>query len=201
MISEVAKILALSLMPMYASQKVTVLGGLVKVASQEIKEKQIEKFPIPYSAGSQPMQISNDAFIPDSSQRAIIYFEGSDSNVTMFENNKSRFKAALRLICWYNADKFQTDDDSSVHISLLAEILGLLPSAKRLSDQILALDIVPGSIIDSTPRLFSQYSYKEEKGQYLLPPYYALGIDLTTTFQINHGCNAKLKPVESGGCC
>lgn len=200
MISEVARVLSLSLMPLYTNKIVTVLGGLAKTATV-LKDGKPLRFPIPYGAKSQSMQIEDDSFIPDSRQRAIIYFEGTNADITAYENNKSKFRAALKLVCWYNLEMFETVNSASVQISLLSEILGLLPGAKNISDEILGLTVIAGAVQDSTPKLFSQYSYKEERGQYLQPPYYSLGIDIVTTFQINHGCHGKLIPINVGGCC
>lgn len=200
MTHEVARIMALSLQPLYNAELVTTLAGMVKTATMMVNEKPT-KFPVPFGSDSQPIRISNDSLIPDASQRAIIYFEGQDSDITDYKNSRSRMISSLRLICWYNLDKFESDNQGSVHLSLLAKILGLLPSCKNLSDDIQGIDIIPGKVHDSTSRLFNLYSYKEERGQYLQPPYYAFGIDLAVTYHLNHQCHADLKPVNTSASC
>ncbi|CAG5001948.1 hypothetical protein DYBT9275_02773 [Dyadobacter sp. CECT 9275] len=202
MTHEVARVLATALMPMYNHQLVTVLGGLVKMALTDKGGKTV-RFPVPHSDASQPMQIDNNAFIPDAKQRAIIYFEGTDSDIVSFDRDKSRMRTNLKLICWYNLNMFQVEGSNSVAVTLLNNVLGLLPSASALPGEILALKTVATKVIDKGPNLFSQYTYKEERSQYLQDPYYAFGIDLSCTYQINHtsDCHGKLIPVDTVECC
>lgn len=195
----VAKVLAEALEPLYTIKLVSVLAGLVKTAVTETKDKKPKKFPIPFSSDSQPLQITNDSLIPDSSKRAIIYFEGNDTQMTDFTDKRSRMTSNLRLICWYNADQYETKR-GSVHTALLSYVLGQIPKAKQLADDIYITKIDIGKIHDSTAKLFSQYTYKEERGQFMQPPYYAFGIDITVEFQLNHFCHDIIIPIDTASC-
>ena len=201
MTHEVAKVLAQSLKPMHANSLITVLAGLVKTATTTARDNRPVKLPVLFGQYSNPIQVESKDLIPSSEQRSIIYFEGSDSSITQFYNDKSKMRSNVRLICWYNSEKYDLIEQSSIAISLLSNILALLPNAKKLSKDILGLEITPGTVYDSTARLFSQYSYKEEYAQFLLPPYYAFGIDIQVTYQLNHSCHAAITPTDSTGCC
>lgn len=201
MTHEVARVLSESLTPLYNTKIITVLAGLSKLAVTETRDQKSLRYPVPYDSDSQPMQVENDSLIPDHRQRAILYFEGTDSDVTTFEQDKSKMRSNLRLVCWYNSLMFQWEEGHSLHLTLVSAILKLLPNAKNQSDQLLAMDVRATRIYDSAAALFSRYTYREERGQYLLAPYFALGIDLSVTYQLNHECHGGLVPVESSVCC
>lgn len=187
MTHEVARMLASSLLPLYTRNLVTVLGGMVKTATQKRDEKTV-KFPVPFSSESMPLRVGNEDFVPDYRQRAILYFEGENAVIESNEVNKTKLSSNLRLVCWFNAEKFETTDGSSVHVALFAEIMALLPKATRLPGKALGMKLKFSDVQESVPRIFSKYSYTEERGQFLLPPFYAFGIGINASYQINH-CN------------
>lgn len=201
MTNEIAKILAGSLQPLYDSQVITTLCGLSKVATQKKTEATV-RFPVPYDEDSPTYQMDRSQLVPDSRQRAIVYFEGNDSDITSFEGKKSKGRTALKLICWYDSNKFRSLDRGSIHPILTSAILNLIGKARPKPDDVVqgfAIDVT--RIYDSAASLFSRYSYKEEYGQYLQNPYFALGIDITVTYQINHGCSTELLAVNADNCC
>ena len=197
----IAKILSESLRPMYDTKLVTTLGGLVSVASVKTKDNKDIRFPVPFGSNEQPVQISNNALVPDSRQRAIIYFEGNDSVTQSSSGEKSRITSNLRLVCWYQAERYQVSSGKSVHSVLVSQVLGYLASAGKDSADVVITSITPGRIFDSTARIFNQYTYQQERGQYMQHPYYAFAIDLVVNFQINHKCNGDLLPIDTAGCC
>lgn len=201
MTNEIAKILAASLQPLYDTQVITTLAGLSKVATQKKQEATV-RFPVPYDEDSATYQMDRSQLVPDSRQRAIVYFEGNDSDITSFEGKKSKGRTSLKLICWYNSNKFSTIAQGTVHSVLTSAILNLIGKAKPTHDGVIqGLFIDVTRIYDSAANLFSRYTYKEEYGQYLQNPYFALGIDITVTYQINHGCSTELLAVNATDCC
>lgn len=201
MTNDVARALADSLTPLYNSKIITVLAGLSKMAVTETRDQKTLRYPVPYDNDSQPMQVENDSLIPNQNQRAIVYFEGTDSDVTSYEDTKSKMRSNLRLVCWYNSQMFQLEEGQSLHTTLVSTILKLLPTAKNYSNQLLAMEVRATRVYDSAATLFSRYTYREERGQFLLAPYFALGIDLTVSYQLNHECHAGLIPIKSSVCC
>lgn len=202
MTHEVAKVLAESLAPLYNESIVTVLSGLVKTASQERSGKTI-RFPVPYDYDAPVYQIENIDLIPDQKQRAIIYFEGDNTDLTSFEAKKSRARTSVKLICWYNSNAFDPSlPQSTIHTLLVSNVLTLLKTARPNPNGVIAgFEVKPTKTYDSTEALFTKYSYRDERGQYLQHPYFAFGIDITVDYQINHGCTIKLLPVPADNCC
>lgn len=203
MTHEVAKILAGTLEPLYRGGQVTVLCGLVKTVSQS-RDNGIIRFPVPYDSDAPMFQIENSELIPDQKQRAIVYFEGSDSLITDYQVKKSVVSGGLRLVCWYNSNRFQQEstDPNTLHTSLIGNMLGLLKEHRLRPDGVLtALSVNATRVIDSYDTLFSKYSYIKERGQYLQNPYFAFGIDLDVKYQINHGCTTKPLLVNISDCC
>lgn len=208
MTHEVALVLAKSLQPMFDHGLVTTLSGLVKTATVQRDGGKVERFPYPFASETQPIMMTNSDLIPDSRSRAIIYFEGNDTNVSESTAQRTRMTSEVRLICWYDSSKFQVSGVpakvDTVHTVLLSNILANLHKAKTIESPIKALNIDIIRVLDSTQRLFSNYTYKEERGQYLQAPYYAIGIDIRSTFQLSHsdGCFNKLLAVDSADeCC
>lgn len=201
MTNEVAKILAGALQPLYNAELITVLCGLTKVVTQQ-KDKTTVKFPVPYDYDSPVYQIENSALVPDERQRAIVYFEGNDSDLTSFSQNKSKGSTRLKLVCWYNTNMLQHPQNESIHPVLVSKINGLIGKVKTHPDSIIqGFQVEATRVYDSAASLFSRYTYKEERGQYLQNPYFALGIDFTVTYQINHGCTSELLAINARDCC
>lgn len=201
MTREVARILADSLVPLYNAQLITVLTGLVKTVSQERNQGTI-RFPVPYDTNSGSVQIENSALVPDKNQRAIVYFEGSDTSITEFARNKSRASSSVKLICWYNSLMFAQPENISLHEVLIGNVLKHIAEARPEQDSIIkTFDIDVTRVYDSSPALFSKYSYREERGQYLQTPYFSFAIDITVDYQLNHGCEYELIPIDADHCC
>lgn len=201
MTNEIAKILANALSPLVDSQIITTLCGLSKVATQKKAESTV-RFPVPYDDSSPSYQIDRSQLVPDNRQTAIVYFEGNDTDITSFEGKKSKGRTSLKLVCWYNSQKLENPRGGSAHVILVSKILSLISKAKsRPDDVVQGLEIDVTRIYDSSAALFSRYTYKEEYGQYLQNPYFALGIDITVTYQINHGCTSELLAANAVDCC
>lgn len=197
MTPEVARILAVSLLPLYTNKLITVLSGLVKTASVDQDGKKV-RFPVPYDPDAMPFQIESTDLVPDSYQRGIIYFEGESAAIESGTANKTKMRSVLRLVCWYNSEKFELRQPGAMHSALFGEIMALLRQAKRVPTNLHALTLEMQDVQETTPRLFSKYTYTEERGQYLQPPYFAFGITISATYQINH-CDEdrKLFPVDA----
>lgn len=201
MTNEIAKILAASLEPLVNQEIITTLCGLSKVATQKKTEATV-RFPVPYDDNSPIFQMDRSQLVPDSRQTAIVYFEGNDTDITSFEAKKSKGRTSLKLVCWYNSQKLENPRGGSGHVILISKILALISKAKpRPDDVVQGFDIDVTRLYDSAASLFSRYSYKEEYGQYLQNPYFALGIDITVTYQINHGCTTELLAANLTDCC
>lgn len=203
MTNEVAKILAGSLEPLYNAQIITVLCGLVKTVTQEkVNNTSTVRFPVPYDTDSATFQMANSDLVPSARQRAIIYFEGSDTDITAFEPLKSKASTDLRLVCWYNSSQYESVDGHSVHSILASQILKMLWKANPEPNSVIAgMKTEVTRMYDSAATLFSRYSYREEYAQYLQNPYFSLGIDMTVTYQINHGCTPELLAINAADCC
>lgn len=195
----IAQILSKRLDLLHSRQLVTVLGGLVKTASVAREGGRNIKFPVPFDTETQNIRIENSAFVPDQEQRAIMYFEGLNSTITESVRNKSKLRSNLRLICWYNANKFNVKGCSTIHEVLISASLKLLQNG-RDTDVVQGIVVMPTTVLDSSNTLFSRYSYLEERGQYLLAPYYAFGIDLNVTYQLSHNCHGNALPVDVDCC-
>jgi hypothetical protein len=203
MTHEIAKVLAGSLRPLYNQELISVLVGLVKLVTQDRDNRTI-RFPIPYDFDAAAVQMENVDVIPDQKHRAIVYFEGDSSDLTSFEPKSSRARTDLRLVCWYNSMAYQVPDGNreTIHAVLVSQILTHLKAARPTQNGIVAaFKIEPTRIYDSAQSLFTKYSYHQTRGQYLQSPYFAFGIDVTVTYQINHGCTTTLIAVEPDNCC
>lgn len=201
MTNEIAKILANSLSPLVGAEIITTLCGLIKVVNQKKGDVTV-RFPVPYDDTSPVYQMDRSQLVPDSQQRAIVYFEGNDTDITSFEGKKSKGRTSLRLVCWYNTQKLENPQGGSGHVILASKILSLISKARsKPGDVVQGLEIDVTRIYDSSESLFSRYSYKQEYGQYLQNPYFALGIDITVTYQINHGCTSELLAANTTDCC
>ena len=201
MTHEAARLLAERLQPLYEQRIVTVLSGLVKTATQE-KEGKTIRFPVSFDTVTQPVEMKDADLVPDSRQRGILYFEGDDATVTRSEPNYTRYSANLRMVFWYNAKRYQLNGDhpESIHTALMAAVLHYLNKGPKVPTLLQAFQFEITRVVQDN--LFSKYTYREEKSQFLLSPYYAFGIDLTATFQLNHNpiCHDSLVIVDVNDC-
>lgn len=196
----IAQILSKRLEPLHSKQLVTTLSGLVKTASVVRDGGRVIKFPVPHDTETQNIIIENASLVPDYGQRAILYFEGLNSTISESVKNKTKMRSNLRLVCWYNAARFLKSGSGTIHEMLLSEILRLLQTG-RDTNVVQGIVVSPTTVLDSTATLFSRYSYLEERGQYLLAPYFALGVDINVTYQLSHNCcHGELLPVDVDCC-
>lgn len=182
MTHDVARILAQSLQPLLDQRIITTLCGLAKLVSTTSATPGTppQRFPVPFDADSRIVQMDNADLIPDQNQTAIVYFEGTDSQITEIKDKGIRMSCGLRLVCWYNTKRLALS-----HTRLFSRVVSDLKNAKKSDGDIQGLTLTFGAVQNTAGLIFSPYTYREEKAQYMQPPFYAFAVSIRAEYSLN----------------
>lgn len=169
------------------------VGGLVQTVTST--EKGATGAPIRYpatfdvapSAAGQAAAGYTD-FVPNSAESGLLYVESGSLQHKGYTGGRFSFDSRLRLIGWLNTPDAATT--LSIESTAVTSILRrLLPLALASNQGVFTrLTVTPGKILGVEDNLFSRYTYRESAKQYLLDPYTAFAIELTSTYQIHPHC-------------
>lgn len=182
MTHEVARILAQALEPLLNQKILTTLCGLAKLVAttSATPGSPVKRFPIPFDTDARILQMDNGDLVPDQNQAAILYFEETSSQVTEVKDKGIRMSCGLRLVCWYNTERMPLS-----HTQLFGRILSKLKDAKKSGGDIQALTLTFGTVQNTAGLIFSPYTYREEKAQFMQPPYYAFSVSINAEYSLN----------------
>ncbi|RIV23601.1 hypothetical protein DYU11_11510 [Fibrisoma montanum] len=174
------------------------LAGLVKVLETDRfskdkngADRRVHRFPI--SLESEPSTCTTSGrqypdLVPDQSERLIVYFE--DGNARSVDG-RAKWQSTLRLVAWGNSALFEAGDSpkAAIPAMIMNAIGNTLRTAKESGrGPIQNLSVTITGVPDSNTNLFARYTYEQTRSQFLFPPYFAFGIDLTVTYTLQHDC-------------
>lgn len=201
--TEVANILHNKLLDLVDGNVITHHCGLVRKVDTKLLSggQKFDQVPVPYQTTEADCCADGWSYlVPDATKRCIVYFEDFGVN---FDDDERRlwFSSNLRLICWYNAQLFEPDEN--LQLNLMLSLLTALKEPikpEHANPMILGLKVQALRSGVGGWELFNRYSY--EKGfPMLYEPYGYFGIDLKCSYQINYGCRTQPVPTEPDGCC
>lgn len=171
------------------------IAGLVRVVSMHQQNPNsllgvnINKFPVSCNVSVRDC-VSNKMhhLVPDSSLKSLIYFEDGGATPIGKSSRGMKFSGRMRLICWLNLNKLgQTSCNASVYP--MAQVIKLLDEIKNANTApITAMSVREIGIVEKSAAIFSKYTYREEKNQFLLYPYDYFALDLTVEYEIPFAC-------------
>ncbi|MBC3785714.1 hypothetical protein [Spirosoma utsteinense] len=175
------------------------LAGLVKTLETDAYTPgKAAKFPVALDSEANPCTGIGKRFpdlVPDQKERLIVYLEDGGSS-----NNGGKWTSRLRLIGWGNADLL-TGADGVLTAVLIAKIERLLKTIRAPADSpISSLRCEIVGTPSSSVNLFQNYTYTETRSQFLLPPYFAFGLDLSISFTLNLTCYDSLTGLTPDEC-
>lgn len=142
--------------------------------------------------------------IPATTKRCITYFEDLGAQPTGRQGDVFKFTSGLRLVCWFNMNRFAVGGACSFSNRLIVEILSKLPLSPFNDSGLTKIQIGQARIVPKTAAIFSRYTYDEPIMQYLLYPYDYFAIDFKIDYEVDHGCfdpistdEADCTPLES----
>lgn len=188
----IAYLLKKSLVPLVERGLITRLAGLVKTLETDRfsgGKKKKYRFPIPVEASESTCLSTGRVYpdlVPDSSERLIVYFE--DGGATCL-NGDTKWQSRLRLVAWGNRDGFTIAEERQPELPIIIASLLIGAIRKATGEGIVnSLRVEITSSPEAGANLFSRYTYNETSSQYLMLPYFALGLDLTIIFTLQHDC-------------
>lgn len=163
------------------------VAGLVRTIEYE---RAGEVIKIPVATDVEDALACDDSslrdMVPDSSYQAIVYFEDRGFVPIRSRTRGLSYQSRLRLVCWVNTEKFNSDPDAAAkieqqfHLALTSNTYNFGPFAG-----------VRHTVEGSAQRghsIFSAYTYPDSARQYLMPPFDAFAIDVLTTLRVLRGC-------------
>jgi len=165
------------------------IAGLVSTAYMKI-EGVTKSYPIAccVTANDCKEGAYND-LAPDSKYKTVIYFEDRGVSFERYAGNWKYYKSSLRLVCWINVAKINSDtcwtaDGCTLSSHLIADIIRHLPEHPI---NFPPFDQVYSEVTNQEIRsnsIFSPYTYNETQTQYLMYPYDYFALDIETSFAI-----------------
>lgn len=163
------------------------VAGLVRTIEYE---RAGEKIKIPVASDVEDALACDDStlrdMVPDSSYQAIVYFEDRGFVPIRSRTRGLSYQSRLRLVCWVNTAKFNSDPDAAAkieqqfHLAMSSGTYNFGPFAGVRHS-------VEG-VAQRGHSIFSAYTYPDSARQYLLPPFDAFAIDVLTTLRVLRGC-------------
>jgi hypothetical protein len=195
----IARYVASTLAPLHGPI-ISRLAGLVKtLETDDFTKNKTSKFPIALDDEANPCTRSGRSFpdlVPDKGERLIVYVEELQGAV----NNGGKWTSRLRLVGWGNQELF-TGADGVLTAVLIAKVDRLLKGIRAPADS--PIDSLRCEVLGTPPanvNLFANYTYSETRSQFLLPPYFAFGLDLQLTYLIKHDCASTLTGLPAAQC-
>lgn len=168
-------------------------GALVETVNttENIPDKaKAQSFPasqdvLPKPAGNGPYY----ELTPNSNEAGIVYFEHMSLTSGGVESGGLSFTSKLRLVCWQQAvEASQPLGAQAILQAYVLRRLAPLSRSHNVAGLAARIQVTPGKLLTREDKLFSRYTYNEAQRQYLLAPYGAFGIELTTTFVVPLAC-------------
>lgn len=193
------------------SEFISIIAGLAKPVNynDEVpngidgERDSVLKFTIPVSTDTNiapcgPYEGPDQALIPDSSQRGILYFEDNGGQSTGSRGPYgSTYVWQVRLVMWLNKDLITGNGYSMISANVVTETLkaiGAFDTNPRNNYPFTNLTVRATNQVQGA-QVFSRYTYKEAVRQYLMAPFESYGLDLRLSFTINPAC---IYPMPTG---
>lgn len=151
----------------------TKVGGLVTVINQDKK-----KFPAVRSEGFGDYVGDYIDMLPSRDDVGVAFFEQLTNTITERNMHRSKHRATVNLVVWYNSKLINPKSDSLIEAHIIKKVL--TPNFSNLPTYIknVKVEIVTNSDY-SNP--FSKYTLNDEQMQYRIYPYQSfsmvIGID------------------------
>jgi len=125
--------------------------------------------------------------VPDSSLKALIYFEDGGCAPTGKSVRGLSFTSSITLVCWMNLQKLGKTDCSASAFGE-AQLIEALYNFQETVSPINTIKVTQVSIAPKSPGIFSRYTYDQTALQYLIYPYDYFALDLKISFEVPFGC-------------
>lgn len=192
---EIADILKAKIVDLDFVDKIAGLVAPVYVDITDENGARVQKcYPVSCTTTAQDCKLGayND-LCPDSKYKTVIYFEDRGVSYDRREGKLVFYKSNLRLVCWINAVKLESDwcadgTDCSFAADIIKEIVCALPEfPENISPFVRVIPVVTSEEIRSNA-IFSQYTYNEKQVQYLMYPYDYFALNIETEFAVCQNC-------------
>lgn len=163
------------------------LAGLVRAITYE---RNGERITVPVCDDVDDQLACGDTamrdLVPDAAYQAIVYFEDRGMQSIQSRTRGLSYRSSLRLVCWINTAKFGSDSEAGSKV--MQQFIGAIDDGPYTSSPFLGIRHRVEGVPQRGPGLFSPYTYPESARQYLLYPYDAFALDITTELRIIPGC-------------
>ena len=133
------------------------------------------------------------SLVPDGAERGVAYFEHRSLKVQGVASGRANMTSVLRYVFWGNLGF----GDSAAALAQLA-VIKRIPDAKYNAGALVGIFHQVTGIFMPQDGLFDKYTYNEAELQYLMSPYTAFGIEITTAFSLPlAACVATTDPTDA----
>ena len=199
MIKDVIELLQKNLNPYFGlNLPISHLAGLTFLKEFTVSETDNVKNSYPVPVDSRESKGNVLYLVPDKSKRCVVWFESTDFTQKDI-NSGYMAKGRIDLFCWYNSEHFSCGFIQSKLVRLL---MSALKGDFEKNEIIKSLSMVPVSIEENKPTIFSKYSYNKTNPEALLPPfsYFKISYDATFAYSISDSCTTDLVVIDPKAC-
>lgn len=172
------------------------LGGVVRVVTKsetDASGRIVRKsFPVDCGVTNEDCLAGRYVdLVPNSKYLSVAYFEDGGVTLDTQETRDFTFDASLKLVVWLNLKKLGKTACSNSAMAYLS-ILKSFPT-KYFNQTINGVPysriiITPEGQDIKSPQIFSQYTYEEEKTQYLMYPFDYFSMNINVRFSVSKSC-------------
>ena len=200
MIHEVVDIWLRAVSPLKQANLLTQVYGLVRPGKISVDGKLYTVPKLHTSPEFEECSSVDEGLLINSNERAVLFVQG-DTAVPIPTRSFRKFSALLKVVIWYDENKFITTENSSLSGAFLARLLDFLELGKK-GNQGTYTDITWNTtkILEGW-RAFQEYNFSEETG-YLKEPYRSIAIEGNLTFYLNkYACQDAINIIDNSSNC
>lgn len=203
MVNEVVKTWLTVLAPLKEASLLTATYGLVRPGRIRVKNDRDFVIPVPMDKPEySEVNDVDDGLLINSEQRSVLFVKGdSTKSEERGKGGTKRESMAVRVVLWFNTEKFETEN-GNVSSKFTSAVIALLEKGMPGNfDGYQDIRFERTGIVAGW-RCFQDYTFREETG-YLFTPYDSVGIDGNLTFYINEKsiCQSPLLPTAFSSDC
>lgn len=171
------------------------LAGLVRAVKREQEGGVIT---LPVAADVDDALACDDStlrdMVPDDRYACMVYFEDRGTAREQTRTRGISYRSQLRLVCWINTAKFGGDIAAADRIA--QHFGGAIKSGPYNDGPFIGLRHDVEGMPQRGAGIFSAYTYPDSARQYLMWPYDAFAIDISTEFRVKAGCEDQVTPAD-----
>ena len=170
------------------------IAGLVQRVEKKEASGKVNYIPVAWSAKTSngeniPCKGPGIEILPDQNIKGFIFFEESAPTINTGSDSRGNiiFENQFNLICWLNRDKITGESYKSINSKAQMLIINALKTDNFINvDPFMNLKIELLRIAPTDSNIFRNYTFDEQRTQYLTPPFEYFSLNFRARFSVSN---------------